>query len=255
MRTAVQGQRHVTLSRKMTKSGGITIPAAVRKELGFEGKDLFTIEVDRLTGDVMLRRIKGKCILTGETDNLVEVNGRYISYAVLNEINGELTGNNLLEELIPSGIQGDRIEALLKEEEREYRKLTKANLQKGIDKIKSSEEPLTIKVRDVYDINGNKVETFKGQAKGDDDKSIAVKSPKKAMTVEPKAKSTSKKRATKAKRLIDVKSDEQLEMETVLTDKKVAAIKEVKTAMKEVATEREVTPKAPTRKGRRGIRG
>ena len=90
MKTILEGQRHVTLSRKMTKSGGITIPAAVRRELGFEGKDLFTIEVDRLTGDVMLRRIKGKCILTGETDNLIEVNWRFISYAVLNEINGEL---------------------------------------------------------------------------------------------------------------------------------------------------------------------
>lgn len=271
METNTIGYRHVKLSRKMTQTGGITIPAVIRKELGFKGKDLFTIEVDRQTGDILLKRVKGTCILTGETDNLIEVNGRYISYEVLSELNGELSDDSLLDHLIPDGSAGEQLEKDLKEEEKEYRKVVKARLEKKKE-ITIDDQPMTVRIKDVYDADGNLV-----ISKKDRDKLIAEEEQKKSKGI----KKNNSKKKKKAKTLEELKSNKVTTLPTKetkgqdvgkskqitlleteeLTDQPISQVREDEEeliiAKKEVATSNEgedEEKRSTTRTGRRRTR-
>lgn len=68
--------------RRMTKSGGITIPAYLRRAFEMEPKDTYEIKVLE-DGDILLHKVNGFCPITGDNTNLVNINGVMISADVL----------------------------------------------------------------------------------------------------------------------------------------------------------------------------
>lgn len=68
--------------RRMTKSGGITIPAYLRRAFEMEPKDTYEIKVLE-DGDILLHKVDGFCPITGNNTNLVNINGVMISADVL----------------------------------------------------------------------------------------------------------------------------------------------------------------------------
>lgn len=68
--------------RRMTKSGGITIPAYLRRAFEMEPKDTYEIKVLE-DGDILLHKVDGFCPITGDNTNLVNINGVMISSDVL----------------------------------------------------------------------------------------------------------------------------------------------------------------------------
>lgn len=68
--------------RRMTKSGGITIPAYLRRAFEMEPKDTYEIRVLE-DGDILLHKVDGFCPITGDNTNLVNINGVMISADVL----------------------------------------------------------------------------------------------------------------------------------------------------------------------------
>lgn len=68
--------------RRMTKSGGITIPAYLRRSFEMEPKDTYEIKILE-DGDILLHKVDGFCPITGETTNLININGVMISADVL----------------------------------------------------------------------------------------------------------------------------------------------------------------------------
>lgn len=68
--------------RRMTKSGGITIPAYLRRAFEMEPKDTYEIKVLE-DGDILLHKVDGFCPITGDNTNLVNINGVMISADVL----------------------------------------------------------------------------------------------------------------------------------------------------------------------------
>lgn len=68
--------------RRMTKSGGITIPAYLRRAFEMEPKDTYEIKILE-DGDILLHKVDGFCPITGNNTNLVNINGVMISADVL----------------------------------------------------------------------------------------------------------------------------------------------------------------------------
>ena len=68
--------------RRMTKSGGITIPAYLRRAFEREPKDTYEIKILE-DGDILLHKVDGFCPITGDNTNLVNINGVMISADVL----------------------------------------------------------------------------------------------------------------------------------------------------------------------------
>ena len=77
----------VKMEKKISKSGGITIPSALRRDLGITGKEKVLISVDD-SGDIKLKRIAGSCIFCGNYENLVNYEGRYICSECAKKIGG-----------------------------------------------------------------------------------------------------------------------------------------------------------------------
>ncbi|MGP1597810.1 AbrB/MazE/SpoVT family DNA-binding domain-containing protein [Peptoanaerobacter stomatis] len=63
--------------KKISKSGSITIPSHLRRELGIENGEKVKIEIAN-NGQILLSRIKGSCILCHSNESLVKVDGKYI---------------------------------------------------------------------------------------------------------------------------------------------------------------------------------
>lgn len=84
--------------RRMTKSGGITIPAYLRRAFEMEPKDTYEIKILE-DGDILLHKVDGFCPITGNNTNLVNINGVMISADVL------FTLKELDNEIIQSLIQ------------------------------------------------------------------------------------------------------------------------------------------------------
>lgn len=67
--------------RKVDELGRIVIPSEVRKTLGIAEKDALEIFVD---GErIMLRKYAPGCVLTGETDDLINFKGKLVSKAAI----------------------------------------------------------------------------------------------------------------------------------------------------------------------------
>lgn len=65
------------MERKISKSGGITIPSNLRMQLGIQGKEKITIET-KDNGDIVIKRIQGTCIFCGSVENVQAYKGKFI---------------------------------------------------------------------------------------------------------------------------------------------------------------------------------
>ena len=65
------------MERKISKSGGITIPSNLRMELGIQGKEKINIEKQD-DGNILIRRIQGTCIFCSSVENVQVFKGKFI---------------------------------------------------------------------------------------------------------------------------------------------------------------------------------
>lgn len=71
--------------KKITKSGSITIPAYMRRNLGLEKGEKVKIEPNN-NGDLILRRIIGSCVICGSNANLIKIDDKFICKACREKI-------------------------------------------------------------------------------------------------------------------------------------------------------------------------
>lgn len=93
-------QEIIKLGVMMNKSGGIVIPHEIREEIGLESGDIFDLDYNRSTRTITLNRIAGRCILTGKTTNLVNINGVYMNVEALSEVIEQLGAEGIIDKLI-----------------------------------------------------------------------------------------------------------------------------------------------------------
>ena len=79
-------KRKMLNQKKISKTGGITIPSHLRREYGIEAGENFKIEADK-NGDITLKRIVGSCIICSNNENLIEINGKYVCHDCLESLN------------------------------------------------------------------------------------------------------------------------------------------------------------------------
>ncbi|MGP1405228.1 AbrB/MazE/SpoVT family DNA-binding domain-containing protein [Filifactor alocis] len=63
--------------KKISKSGGITIPAHLRRQLGITAGEKVELKVDK-NGNLGVERIEGSCLLCQTHDSLLKIDGIYI---------------------------------------------------------------------------------------------------------------------------------------------------------------------------------
>lgn len=73
-------------NKKMSKSGAVTIPSAMRRELGLEKGERFKITVTD-EGLIKLKRIEGECIFCKADNNLLIHVGRFVCDNCLQQMN------------------------------------------------------------------------------------------------------------------------------------------------------------------------
>ncbi|MED4377954.1 AbrB/MazE/SpoVT family DNA-binding domain-containing protein [Schinkia azotoformans] len=75
-------------NKKMSKGGSITIPAALRRELGIGPGEKFSIGVNE-NGSLTLARTQGSCIFCKAEDNLVTYHGRFVCRSCTEKLHSE----------------------------------------------------------------------------------------------------------------------------------------------------------------------
>jgi len=67
-------------NKKISKSGSITLPSALRREYGLTDGERFSITVDNYDGSIVLRRSEASCIFCEDdtAENLIIFKGRPI---------------------------------------------------------------------------------------------------------------------------------------------------------------------------------
>lgn len=78
-------------NKKINKAGSVTLPAAMRRELGISHGERFKIFAKN-DGIIELKRIQGECIFCKSDHNLIVHAGRYVCGNCLqkmNQINNE----------------------------------------------------------------------------------------------------------------------------------------------------------------------
>lgn len=63
--------------KKISKSGSITIPSHLRREMGLVAGEKIKIEQDA-EGNFTVKRIEGSCICCKTNENLMKIQGLYI---------------------------------------------------------------------------------------------------------------------------------------------------------------------------------
>lgn len=64
-------------NKKISKSGSITIPVNLRRDLGIEGGERFRLEVQP-SGEILLKRTYGSCIFCKSDEELKAYKGKFI---------------------------------------------------------------------------------------------------------------------------------------------------------------------------------
>lgn len=65
-------------NKKISKTGSVTIPAALRREYGLTNGDRFKIAVDEKDGTIILQRTQGSCLFCGADQRLIVFGGRFV---------------------------------------------------------------------------------------------------------------------------------------------------------------------------------
>lgn len=75
-------------NKKITRAGGIAIPASMRREYGIEAGEKVNVSVND-QGVIEVKRIEGACLFCQANENLKQHQGRYLCdkcLAVLREL-------------------------------------------------------------------------------------------------------------------------------------------------------------------------
>ena len=80
-------------NKKVSKSGSITLPAAMRRNHGIEGGERFSVSVND-EGSIVLKRIQGECIFCASDNNLIVHGGRFVCSNCLKMMNAKCNGKD-----------------------------------------------------------------------------------------------------------------------------------------------------------------
>ena len=75
--------------KKISKTGSITIPGHLRRELGLIAGEKIKIEPDR-DGNFVIQRIAGSCLFCQGTEDLFKVKGKFICAGCAAEVEAEV---------------------------------------------------------------------------------------------------------------------------------------------------------------------
>ena len=73
-------------NKKLNKAGSLTLPAAMRRELGIGHGERFKI-ISKNEGSIELKRIQGQCVFCDSDINLFSYMGRFICEQCLKKMN------------------------------------------------------------------------------------------------------------------------------------------------------------------------
>lgn len=79
-------KKEARVTKRLTKAGSITVPIKTRQRLGWAHNDLFVVEEMESDNSIILRKVGGVCCITGETEGLMMINNRVVSYRALKEL-------------------------------------------------------------------------------------------------------------------------------------------------------------------------
>ena len=80
-------------NKKISKSGAITLPAALRREYGLTDGERFKIAV-KPDGTITLQRSKPCCVVTGVEEDLIVHNGKYLSKTMIEHLYLKIKGGD-----------------------------------------------------------------------------------------------------------------------------------------------------------------
>lgn len=79
------------MEKKIGKSGAVTIPSSLRRDLGIQGKEKVNISVND-AGDLIVKRIAGTCVFCGSYEGVAAYKGRFVCRSCAKEIGGIVNG-------------------------------------------------------------------------------------------------------------------------------------------------------------------
>ncbi|MDU5141082.1 MAG: AbrB/MazE/SpoVT family DNA-binding domain-containing protein [Paenibacillus dendritiformis] len=65
-------------NKRLSRGGGITLPAAIRRQYGLEAGEKFGITVNDEDGTIMLQRSQGQCLFCQNDKKLIVFHGRFV---------------------------------------------------------------------------------------------------------------------------------------------------------------------------------
>lgn len=74
-------------NKKMNRSGGVTLPSALRREIGIEAGEKLNIQVAD-NGDIVLKRVVGSCVFCGWHGNLKVFKGKFVCKECREDVGG-----------------------------------------------------------------------------------------------------------------------------------------------------------------------
>ncbi len=79
------------MEKKIGKSGSLTIPSSLRRELGIQGKEKVDISVCD-NGDLLVSRIAGSCVFCGSHESIKAYKGRFVCESCGKDLGGMFDG-------------------------------------------------------------------------------------------------------------------------------------------------------------------
>lgn len=78
-------------NKKISKSGSITLPAALRREYGLTDGERFKIMVDNEDGTILLQRTEGSCLFCQSGKELIVFSGRFVCASCVELMDGQVS--------------------------------------------------------------------------------------------------------------------------------------------------------------------
>lgn len=79
-------EMNMQFNKKISKSGAVTLPAALRREFGIDQGEKFNIGVDA-EGSITLKRTQGSCIFCKSENDLITHSSRFVCKSCVESIN------------------------------------------------------------------------------------------------------------------------------------------------------------------------
>ncbi len=80
---------NMQFNKKISKAGGVTLPSALRRAVGIEAGEKFSVQLQE-DGSVLLKRTQGSCIFCKAEAALVSHNGRLVCQPCANDLSAKV---------------------------------------------------------------------------------------------------------------------------------------------------------------------